>query len=78
MTARDNLPTLSRQPDDRALEGGSLHGAFASGSLDRVLNERSVAIAWFIGTCAAAVNAVAPRSGLTHKALTWGRGQPWN
>jgi NTE family protein len=47
-----------------ALEGGGAHGAFTWGALDRLLEDRTLDIAWISATSAGAVNAVALASGL--------------
>jgi NTE family protein len=47
-----------------ALQGGGAHGAFTWGVLDRLLEERDIALAWLSGTSAGAINAVAVASGL--------------
>jgi NTE family protein len=47
-----------------ALEGGGAHGAFTWGTLDRLLQDETLDIAWISATSAGAVNAVALASGL--------------
>ncbi len=47
-----------------ALQGGGAHGAFTWGALDRLLEERSIAVDAISGTSAGAVNAVLLAAGL--------------
>ena len=49
-----------------ALQGGGSHGAFTWGGLDRLLEEKRIAIASISGTSAGAVNAVVIAEGLHH------------
>jgi NTE family protein len=47
-----------------ALEGGGAHGAFTWGTLERLLEDESLEVAWISATSAGAVNAVALAAGL--------------
>ena len=49
-----------------ALQGGGSHGAFTWGVLDRLLEEKRIAIESISGTSAGAVNAVVIAEGLHH------------
>jgi NTE family protein len=53
-----------RQPLNLALEGGGAHGAFTWGTLDRLLQDETLDIAWISATSAGAVNAAALAAGL--------------
>jgi NTE family protein len=53
-----------RQPLNLALEGGGAHGAFTWGTLDRLLQDEALDIAWISATSAGAVNAAALAAGL--------------
>jgi NTE family protein len=55
---------LERRPLNLALQGGGAHGAFTWGVLDRLLEERGLAIEAITGTSAGAVNAVLAAAGL--------------
>jgi NTE family protein len=58
-------PTSGRTvPIELALQGGGAHGAFTWGVLDRLLEERAIAVAGVSGTSAGAMNAVVLASGL--------------
>ena len=53
-----------RKPLNLALEGGGAHGAFTWGTLDRLLQDDTLDIAWISATSAGAVNAAALAAGL--------------
>jgi NTE family protein len=48
-----------------ALQGGGSHGAFAWGALDRILQDKRIAVEGIVGTSAGAMNAVVMAYGLT-------------
>jgi NTE family protein len=56
-----------------ALEGGGAHGAFTWGVLDRLLEDKSLDIAWISATSAGAVNAVSLAAGLLEDGRTGAR-----
>src|SRR5688572_30018925 len=59
-THHNDRPASERAPIlvDLALQGGGAHGAFTWGVLDRLLEERWIAIDGISGTSAGAMNAV--------------------
>ena len=53
------------KPINLALQGGGAHGAFAWGALDRILEDKRIAIQGIVGTSAGAMNATVAAYGLT-------------